>query len=92
MHNVTALKLFRMIPFSKYVVIDNRRIELKFVKIETCHQQKFSITVIDSEKADIAFFMAKDSYGAWNLLQPIPAPILNIKHLLVEMINNYSEN
>ena len=58
----------------------------------TCHQQKFSITVIDSEKADIAFFMAKDSYGAWNLLQPIPAPILNIKHLLVEMINNYSEN
>ena len=81
-----------MTPFSKYVVIDNRQFELKFLKIETSHQQKFSITVIDFENSDIAFYMAKDSYGEWNLLQPIPASILSIKHLLIEMLNNYSEN
>ena len=81
-----------MNPFIHYITIDNRRIELKFVKIETSHQQKFSITVIDFEKTDIAFFMTKDSYGKWNLSQPIPASILSIKHLLIEMINNYSEN
>lgn len=81
-----------MSPSSHYITIDNRRIELKFKKIETSHQQKFSITVIDLEKTEIAFCMTKDSYGKWNLLQPIPASILNIKHLLIEMINNYSEN
>ena len=81
-----------MVSFSEYVIIDNKRIELKFIKIETTHQQKFSITVIDSEKTHISFLMARDSYGGWNLLQPIPTAILNIKHLIIEMINTHSQN
>jgi hypothetical protein len=81
-----------MVPFSEYVIIDNKRIELKFIKIETTHQQKFSITVIDSEKTHNSFLMARDSYGSWNLLQPIPKAILNIKHLIIEMINTHSQN
>ena len=52
-----------MNPYSKYITIDNRQIEVKFAKIETSHQQKFSVTVIDFEKTDIAFYMAQNSYG-----------------------------
>jgi len=81
-----------MIPFSEFVTIDNKRIELKFRKIETSHQQKISITVVDFEKNHIAFDMIKDSYGKWNLLQPIPASILNIKGLLIDMIDAHSKN
>jgi len=81
-----------MVPFSEYVMINNRQIELKFLKIETTHQQRFSITVIDSEKIHSTFLMSRDSYGKWNLLQPIPAAILSIKHLIVEMINTHSQN
>ena len=81
-----------MNPYSKYIVIDNRQIEVKFAKIETSHQQRFSITVIDFEKIDIAFHMAKDSYGKWNLLQPIPTSLSSIKHLLLDMIKDHSKN
>ena len=78
--------------YSKYITINNRQIEVKFVKIETSHQQKFSVTVIDFEKTDISFYMSKDSYGKWNLLQPIPASLLSIKHLLLDMIKDHSKN
>jgi hypothetical protein len=81
-----------MNTYSKYILIDNRRIEVKFVKIETSHPQKFSITVIDFEKTDIAFHVAKDSYGKWNLMQPIPASLWSIKPLLLGLIKDHSNN
>jgi hypothetical protein len=81
-----------MNPGSKYITIDNRQIEVKFAKIETTHQQRFSITVIDFEKTDIAFYMIKNSYGKWNLLQPIPTSLSSIKHLLLDMIKDHSKN
>jgi hypothetical protein len=85
-------KLFPMNAYSKYITVDNRQIEVKFVKIETSHPQKFSITVVDFEKIDIAFHVAKDSYGKWNLLQPIPASLLGIKSLLLDLIKDHSKN
>jgi hypothetical protein len=81
-----------MNAYSKYITIDNRQVEIKFVKIETSHPQKFSITVIDFEKNDIAFHVAKDSYGNWNLMQPIPARLASIKPLLLELIKDHSNN
>ena len=81
-----------MNTYSKYILIDNRRIEVKFVKIETSHPQKFSITVIDFEKTDIAFHVAKDSYGKWNLMQPIPSSLWSIKPLLLDLIKDHSNN
>ena len=81
-----------MNPYSKYIIIDNRQIEVKFAKIETSHQQKFSVTVIDFEKTDIAFYMAQNSYGKWNLLQPIPSSLSSIKHLLLDLIKDHSKN
>ena len=81
-----------MNAYSKYITIDNRQVEVKFVKIETTHPQKFSITVIDFEKTDIAFHVAKDSYGNWNLMQPIPARLASIKPLLLELIKDHSNN
>jgi hypothetical protein len=81
-----------MNPGSKYIVIDDRQIEVKFTKMETSHKQTFSITVIDFEKTDIAFYMAKNSYGEWNLLQPIPTSLSGIKHLLLDLIRDQSKN
>ena len=81
-----------MSPYSKYIIIDNRQIEVKFAKIETSHQQKFSVTVIDFEKIDVAFYMTRDSYGKWNLLQPIPTSLVSIKHLLLDLIKDHSKN
>ena len=81
-----------MNAYSKYITIDNRQVEIKFVRIETSHPQKFSITVIDFEKNDIAFHVAKDSYGNWNLMQPIPARLASIKPLLLELIKDHSNN
>jgi hypothetical protein len=48
--------------------------------------------VVDFEKSDIAFHVAKDSYGKWNLLQPIPASLLGIKPLLLDLIRDHSKN
>lgn len=81
-----------MNPYSKYIIIGNRQIEVKFTKIETSHQQRISITVIDFEKMDIAFYMAMNSYGKWNLLQPIPISLWSIKHLLMDLIKDHSKN
>jgi hypothetical protein len=47
---------------------------------------------IDSEKISSSFLMARDSYGKWNILHPIPVALLSIKHLIVEMISTHSQN
>jgi hypothetical protein len=80
-----------MSAYSKYITIDNRQVEIKFEKIETSHPQKFSITVVDFEKTNIAFHVAKNSYGKWNLMQPIPASLVSIKPLLLDLIKDHSE-
>ena len=79
-----------MIPFSEWIKIYNRSVEFNFRKIDCPQQEKYFITTLDSTRNNFSFEMVHSKEGEWNILQPAPVAIFQLKEQLINIIKRHS--
>ena len=84
--------IFCMIPFSEWIKLYSRSVEFNFRKIDCPHQEKYLITTLDSKRNNFSFDLVLGHDGKWNILQPAPIAILQLKTQLIGIIKRHSKN
>ena len=79
-----------MPTFKEQLKLNNQTAEFSFTRIKTPDQQKFFVTSVDPQKNNISFDMVLNHDGKWNIVQPAPEFILQIKEHLVNLIKKHS--
>jgi hypothetical protein len=78
-----------MIPFNAWIKINNCPTEFSFRKVHAPNQDKFFITMMDSDSNNISFDMIMNSDGKWSIFKPAPEAIVAIKEKLIKIIEKH---
>lgn len=78
-----------MTPFTEWIKIDNYPTEFNVRKVHIANQDKFFISTADANKKAVSFEMTLNSDGKWNITKPAPEYILQIKELLINMLQKH---